>query len=180
METRDYPRLEAVLKEFADELGYNYADTIERNGHNASRALSKAAADPGLHRIEVERDGYLVVFDLPSYWKYIEHGLAPSGRYNNPGWKAYPAIRRWIDVKPVIPRPGRNGRIPSPDSLAYLITRKIVNKGTDGTHDLATSRDRTLPWWMDRIREAFAADLQEDLDEVLLKGIGGRVIEGRL
>ena len=173
METRDYPRLEAVLKEFADELGYNYADTIERNGHNASRALSKAAADPGLHRIEVERDGYLVVFDLPSYWKYIEHGTRPH-------WPPHDAIRRWIDIKPVIPRPDKRGRIPSPESLTFLIRRKIAAVGTEGTGDLATSRDRTLPWWMDRIREAFAADLQEDLDEVLLKGIGGRVIEGRL
>lgn len=173
-----FPTLEAVLRDFVRDVGAEYAAVIARNDHNASHNLSNTATSADAQKVTVVTGGYEVSLDLPKYWKYIEHGLAPGGKYGNPGWKAYPAIRRWIDIKPVIPRPGRNGRIPTPNQLAYLITRKIVNEGTTGTHDLATARDATLPEYMDRIADA----LQKDAEGYILKVMepGTTVIETEL
>ncbi|MBQ0112015.1 MAG: hypothetical protein KBT03_02690 [Bacteroidales bacterium] len=36
---------------------------------------------------------------------------------------------QWIKIKPIVPRPGKNGKVPSLKQLAYLISRKIVVEG---------------------------------------------------
>ena len=43
-------------------------------------------------------------------------------------------------MKPVLPRPGRNGKLPSTEQLAYLIGRKISKVGTKPTKII----DRTI------------------------------------
>ena len=169
----EFTNLRAVLKDLADEIGSNYASQLGANGHDATFTLSRSAADPSLHRVEVESDGVVVTFDLPAYWKYVENGTPPH-------WPPKAAIDKWIEVKPVIPRPGRDGRIPSPSQLSYLIRRKIATVGTTGTGDLKEARDRTLPWWFDRISAAILEDVQAELGDVLLHTGGPRIIEGRL
>lgn len=166
----EYANLRAVLKELADEVGQNYADTLQRNGHPTTQnTLGLSALDPALHHVEVESYGLSVSLDLPSYWKYVEHGTTPH-------WPPAAAIDKWIQIKPVIPRPGRDGRIPSPASLSFLIRRKIAEVGTEGTNDLANARDRTLPWWYERIKAALLDDVQEELGDVILKVGGGQTI----
>lgn len=171
MDEIQFPTLVKVLKQFADDTGNNYAAVLERNDHpTTQRTLENAAQDPAKHKVTARVGGYDVTFDLPSYWKYIEHGTRPH-------WPPYSAIRQWIDIKPVIPRPGKNGKLPTPDQLTFLIRRKIAAVGTKGTEDLTTARDRTLAWWMDRIKEAMIADATVALKDAL---IGPFVIEGRL
>lgn len=171
MDEIQFPTLVKVLKQFADDTGYNYAAVLESNDHpTTQRTLENAAQDPNKHKVTARVGGYDVTFDLPSYWKYIEHGTRPH-------WPPYSAIRQWVDIKPVIPRPGKNGKLPTPDQLTFLIRRKISAVGTKGTEDLTTARDRTLAWWMDRIKEAMIADATVALKDAL---IGPFVIEGRL
>ena len=67
---------------------------------------------------------------------------------------------KWIEVKPVIPRPGANGRIPTPKQLAFLIGRKISQEGTTGTHDLAQTMEEILPWWREQISQALGHDME--------------------
>ena len=167
-----FPTLEAVLKQFADDTGNAYAAVLERNEHpTTQRTLENAAMDPNKHKVTARVGGYDVTFDLPSYWKYIEHGTRP----HLPPWKA---IREWVDIKPVVPRyQMKNGKLPSPNQLTYFIRKKIATVGTEGTHDLATARDRTLGWWMERIKDAMIADSTVLLKDAL---IGPFVIEGRL
>lgn len=71
-----------------------------------------------------------VIFDLPEYWKYVEYGRKP-GKF-----PPLDKIRSWIRVKPILPRPGANGKIPSENQLAFLISRKIATKGIKGSHSL--------------------------------------------
>ena len=75
---------------------------------------------------------YVVSLSLEEYWKYLEYGVSgkdnTSSPFKNPGWGAYPHILNWINVKPVLPRPDKNGKLPSQKSLA--ITRSIVQNGT--------------------------------------------------
>ena len=75
-------------------------------------------------------DEITAYLDHQDYLKYIEGGISPAGEYGNPGWKAYPFIRRWVESKP-LPRTEKNGKLPTWDSLAYLVTRKIAEKGIE-------------------------------------------------
>jgi hypothetical protein len=44
---------------------------------------------------------------LPEYWKYVEDGRK-SGKY-----PPLETIKKWIEVKPVLPRPLANGKLPT-------------------------------------------------------------------
>lgn len=82
----------------------------------------------------VEYDGrYLTVsLDLPDEWKYVEYGRKP-GKFPPPD-----AIRRWIKVKPILPRP-HNGKVPTENQLVYLIGRKIHRDGIPAGNYLSTT-----------------------------------------
>ena len=69
-----------------------------------------------------------VHFDLPSYFQFAENGRRP-GKFPPPD-----AILKWVQFKRIVPRPGRDGKVPSTNQLVYLISRKIATKGTEGKH----------------------------------------------
>lgn len=146
----DFPRTVAVLEELAADIRDGYIDMIESHGHTASGALAESMRTI---RVEVEAGGQTIaiVADLADYWKYLEHGTAPH-------WPPIDAIRRWIEIKPVIPRPGPDGRIPTPAQLAFLISRKIAEVGTPATNLLQTTKDNVIPLYEARIREALMED----------------------
>lgn len=147
--------LQAVLAEMAEDLSVNYREKLTESGRNASRALYNSVTA----RVETDGGAYEVRLSLLEYWKYIEHGTRPH-------WPPVSKILEWIKVKPVIPRPDRNGRIPSQKSLAYLIARKISRVGTEGKPDLKNTVDKVLPWYMSRIAEALGRDVQEYVTRV--------------
>ena len=74
-------------------------------------------------------------FNLPDYWQYAENGRRP-GKFPPPD-----AILKWIQVKRLLPRPGRDGKLPSTNQLVYLISRKIALQGTTGKHLLQQTID---------------------------------------
>ena len=171
-ELMSFPNVEAVLKEMAEAVKAAYISNLNTSGRpTQSMSQWMSAHYPGKLADTIETlvtigDGkFTASLKLNDYWKYVEEGVGPSGKYRNPGWKAYPAIRDWIDIKPVIPRPDGNGRIPSPKSLAYLITRKIVDEGTHGTHDLQMAKDAIIPQFISRVEDA----LREDVRIIVLK-----------
>lgn len=157
----DFPALRAVLQDLADDIKAGYIDQLTVDDHIASGDLINTM------KVEVRQGdrAFSVTMDVNKYWKYLEEGISPTGKYGNPGWKAYPFIREWIDIKPVIPRPGPDGRIPSPKQLAYLITRKIVEEGTTPSRNLEKTKDAILPVYMDRI----AAAVLEDSTRIIRK-----------
>lgn len=74
---------------------------------------------------QVNYDGKFVTVDivLQDYWKYVEGGRRP-GKF-----PPIDKIREWIRVKPVLPRPMANGKLPTENQLAFLISRSIAEKG---------------------------------------------------
>lgn len=105
--------IKTIVDNFCGELKQNLTPS------NASGELSKSIK--GI----VKYDGkYLSVsISLQDYWKYIEYGTKPH-------FPPVDAIRKWIKVKPVLPRPLKNGKLPTENQLAYLIGRKISKVGT--------------------------------------------------
>lgn len=138
----DTAELEKALRELGQDVAAGYASTLLRNDHKATGELIDSI------RATVDVDGavYEVNLHMADYWKYLEEGTRPH-------WPPRDAILRWIEAKPVIPRPGPDGRIPSPESLAFLISRKISREGTKGTHDLEKTTDAIIPYWKERLRD---------------------------
>lgn len=141
--------LHKVLQDYAKEAEEIYKYQIALGRHNASRTLT----DTIKSNVVVGEQSYEVTLTLQDYWKYIEGGRKP-GKFPPVG-----AILKWISVKPVIPRPDKNGRIPSPKSLAFLIGRKIEQEGIEPFPALKTTQEELDKIFHERLSEALGHDV---------------------
>ena len=161
MELLELTELQKVLQDFATDIRDRYRDVLANNDHIASRKL----VDSIKTQVLVGDNAYEVTMTLEDYWKYVEEDTPPH-------WPPRDAILKWIEVKPIIPRPDDNGRIPSPKQLAFLIGRAMAGKspnqeklknpngGTTGTHDLAQTKEDILPCWREQISQALGHDME--------------------
>lgn len=161
MELLELTELQKVLQDFATDIRDRYRDVLSNNDHIASRKL----VDSIKTQVVVGDNYYEVTMTLEDYWKYVEEDTPPH-------WPPRDAILKWIEVKPIIPRPDDNGRIPSPKQLAFLIGRAMAGKspnqeklknpngGTTGTHDLQQTKEDILPWWREQISQALGYDME--------------------
>lgn len=152
----DFEELRKVLEDLANDVAEAYKDELTRHDHIASRKL----IDSIKTQVVVGENAYEVTMTLEDYWKYVEYDTRPHFPPVN-------AILKWIEVKPVIPRPDANGRIPTPKQLAYLIGRKIANEGTEGTHDLQKSKDNIIPWYKEKISAALGRDMERYIAKIV-------------
>ena len=155
--TLKFTNLQQVFADYgkyAEEI-YKYQLGLTRK--NASRKLS----DSTKHFVRVGDRAMTVGLRLEEYWKYIEYGRKP-GKFPSPS-----AILKWIEVKPIIPRPDSRGRFPSPQSLAFLIGRKIKREGIEPTPLLETTAEQVNAKFMQAIRDALKADLGDALYKIV-------------
>ena len=115
MQDLDLTTIQDLINQFVLKL----KETIANNGSNASGKLSKSIKG------KVKQNGKFleVSISLEDYWKYIEYGTRPH-------FPPVDKIKEWIRVKPILPRPLSNGKLPTNDQLAFLIGRKISKVGT--------------------------------------------------
>ena len=103
-----------------------------------------------------------VYFELPSYFPFAENGRRP-GKFPPPD-----AILKWIQFKRLVPRPGRDGKVPSTNQLVYLISRKIATKGTEGKHLFEkTLDDPNLDNIADKLVELITAELEKEIEKYI-------------
>lgn len=170
MELLNFDNIAQTLEEYAQEVRNLYQDKlIEADRISSGKLLNSVE-----YEVVKGEMSYTVTLTLEKYWKYIEYGVQgknnPSSTYQNPGWKAYPAILEWITVKPVLPRPDRKTkRLPSQRSLAYLITRAIVNNGTEAGGELKDAVDEVNA----RYREKLVIALKKDAENIMKVVVGG-------
>jgi hypothetical protein len=98
---------------------------------------------------------------LQDYWKYVEYGRK-AGTFPN-----LDAIKRWIRNKPVLPT-AYNGKIPTIDTLAYLIGRKIEREGTNATNALGTAMVK-MEEKFNLLDDAITQDLKDNVDIIFEK-----------
>lgn len=134
------------LQQLGEMLVEEYREVLKQEGINATDQLSQTAAV----KVEQESTYWELSLLLQDYWKYVEFGRKPGK------WPPRDAIEKWIEAKPVIPTPDANGRIPTTRSLAYLIARKIGQRGTEARHALKTARNDA---WIQQVRDMIAARL---------------------
>lgn len=146
MELADFENTYKVLQDYAEAVKQAYRENLAQ-GRNASKNLS----DTITARVDVQDTSFDVVLNMAEYWKYIEHGTRPH-------FPPISAILKWVQVKPVVPRPDANGKIPGERSLAYLIARKISRVGTGGKPDLQEASEKTFSEFHDTLVSAMAQD----------------------
>lgn len=148
--------LTAVLERFAVELEAEYKNNLRQSGRMATGQLHNTA------KCEVVKGEYLVVFHLQDYWKYVEGGR-PKTMSGGSG-ELRRKILEWLEVKRILPTPTKNGKLPTPKQLAYLISRKIHKEGYKGTQDLSKATDTI---W-ERYREEIYNAIDKDFDTAII------------
>ena len=148
----EFPKVYEVLERYAKEFIEQYKINLVQSGRPASGRL----ADSLSYKVDMGANVYAVDISLLDYWKYIESGTRPH-------WPPVSAIREWIKVKPVIPRPFENGKLPTEDQLAFLIGRKISRVGTEGINDFERANQEIFSRMEMSIAEAVTEDLQRQV-----------------
>ena len=107
--------LQEIVNAFSEEV----KNKLKSNGSYASGDLEKS-----IKGIIKKNGKYLTIsIQLNDYWRFLEYGRKP-GKYPPPD-----VLKKWISVKPVLPRPTKSGKLPTANQLAYLIGRKISKNG---------------------------------------------------
>ena len=126
------PRTAEVLGRYGMEVRNGYQDKLIEHNRIANGRLLNSIE----FFTEIDGNNYEVYLRLEDYWKYVENDTVPHMPPVN-------KILEWVRVKPVLPRP-KDGRLPTPEGLAWAIARTIEKEGTEGTlfhpHYRSTSR----------------------------------------
>lgn len=153
-----FDNLLQVLEDYGQAIRNEYQDNLIRADKVASGELLNSV------EFEVIQNGrsFKVNLNLAEYWKYVEEGTRPH-------FPPISALLDWIKVKPVLPRPDDNGKIPTPLQLAFAIRNKIGKEGTKGSESLQKASQTINVQWRDRIVEAFTKDVQNTMDGYIIE-----------
>lgn len=165
--------LESALKDYAAKAQEIYKKNLALGDKNASYDLANSVSA----YVETEGRAFEVRISLLEYWKYVEGGS--QGTESSPAGAVYPAhfpppwaIERWIEVKPVIPRPLPSGRIPAPKQLSWMIARSIEKRGVEPFPAMATTIEELNREYKDVFAVALSRDLDGYISKVLNLGVG--------
>ena len=165
MELIDLSELQKVLQDLANDIRDNYKEHLQYNDRYTERGVptgySQRLIDSVKTQVVVGDNAYEVTMTLNDYWKYVEDDTRPH-------FPPVSKILEWVNIKPVIPRPDANGRIPSPKSLAFLIGRAISERGTKGSHDLEKVKDGVIPMYRERIAAALGHDMENYIRKLVV------------
>lgn len=121
---------------------------------------------------DIEYDGHLfsLYFMLPEYWYYIEEGRGPS--IGNEEWlNPIGDLKKFIQVKHLVPRPNSYGKVPSLDQQAYAIYMKISREGYEGRHPLEKALDKAdeeglIDQLTNLLYDALTAELDDEINSL--------------
>lgn len=142
-----FSHLEQVLKEYGQAVEDMYRYRLKKDDKVASGEL--------IGKLRFNK--WEISLYLKDYWYYVEHGRQP-GKF-----PPVDKILEWIDIKPILPYPDKNGKLPTPNQLAYLIGRKIATEGIEAGNQLQETLDELNDRFMLKIEYALTEDLDESV-----------------
>lgn len=151
----EFRHLQEALAQYAQAIADKYKTNLESSGRRATGQLITSVNTV----VVVNENEFAIDLNLEDYWKYVEEGRG-AGKFPPPD-----KILEWIRVKPILPTPLANGKLPTEQQLAFLIGRKIANEGFQGTHDLQHTMEEVD--YEEIIVEALDKDIMGGLDEIL-------------
>lgn len=171
-----FPNLIQTLRNYAEEVIAKYRDNLIIDGHIATGELiNKITANP----VEIKDNTYSVSINLMDYWKYVEEGVngteqdqgSPFSFSTSKTMIPPNVILNWIKVKHILPRPGKNGRLPSQKSLAWIIAKSIHEKGIEKGKQLEKTLQELNDEWTIKIVDAVTEDLSNSVGIIIENGV---------
>ena len=156
-----WEHLTEVLIKYAELLVNTYKSKLDSEGITASGKLR----DSVHYQVQFGDTSIEVGLMLLDYYRWVEGGRLPTMKGGNGELREN--IKEWIKVKPIIPRP-YNGKLPSEEQLAYLISRKIHKFGYDGRQPLKRSIEEVNDQMLIEIKYAILEDLKADINKQLI------------
>ena len=147
-----------VLKDYAIELRNTLQDSYITDDRIATGDLLNSVE----YIIEKDDRQIEVSLQLKEWWKYVEEDTKPH-------FPPPDAMLNYIKAKPILPKPDRNGKLPTPNQLAYLIGRKISEVGTTGTHNVRDTVRLMNERYEEKIGQAISEDINNELDVILIQ-----------
>lgn len=144
-----------VLKEYAIEL----RNTLQDSYINDDRIATGDLLNSVEYIIEKDDRQIEVSLQLKEWWKYVEEDTKPH-------FPPPDAMLNYIKAKPILPKPDNNGKLPTPNQLAYLIGRKISEVGTTGTHNVRDTVRLINERYEEKIGQAISEDINNELDVI--------------
>lgn len=144
-----------VLKEYAIEL----RNTLQDSYINDDRIATGDLLNSVEYIIEKDDRQIEVSLQLKEWWKYVEEDTKPH-------FPPPDAMLNYIKAKPILPKPDSNGKLPTPNQLAYLIGRKISEVGTTGTHNVRDTVRLINERYEEKIGQAISEDINNELDVI--------------
>ena len=149
---KDYfAQLRAVINDYMAEFKEVYKTTLLSHDRKATGNLINSISTT----LKVNGDDWIVTLKVADYWYYIDKGRKAGKR------PPLAPIIKWIEAKPILPRPMANGKLPTTNQLAFLIARKIGNEGTKGTNDLQTTIDQVNAKYIPLLQSALESEWYE-------------------
>lgn len=152
-----FNNLEKVLKEYGQLVKDLYKIALTDSDRVASGKLLNSVD----YIYNSDGRSYSVSLKLEEWWKWVEYGRRP-GKF-----PPVDKILEWIRVKPILPYPDSNGKLPTEKQLAFLIGRKISEEGYEGSHDLERTLEMVNAEYEEKIMEALDKDLDEGFGLIL-------------
>lgn len=146
-----------VLNEYGNRLVELYKKELTDGDINASYDLYNSVR----YIFDDSGKSFEIKLELEDYWKYIENGRK-AGKF-----PPIDAISKWIEIKPVLPYPLKNGKLPTTPQLAYLIARKIGLEGTLPKPILEKSVDEIMEDIYKDIENALYKDFEKEIGFIL-------------
>lgn len=143
-----------ILEQFGNLIIDSYRRKLFEGNSNATGLLGNSLSTT----VNAEDGIYEVSLNIQDYWKYLEYGRLP-GTFPN-----IDAIKKWIQVKPVLPTPDRNGKIPTINQLTFLISRKIKENGIEPRYYLTNTLEEID---LTPLEEGITRSLAQKLDNEL-------------
>lgn len=151
----DLKRTKKILDEYAKEFETTLKNRLISNGKDASGKL--------INTIEVKvvrlNTNWILRLNVCDYFDYVEYGRKPGKQ------PPLESILEWIRIKPIIPRPDKNGKLPTEKQLAYLIARSIGKKGIKADYSLRYTKSGLNNKYRELLKEALSADFSDDIKQ---------------
>ena len=149
-----FSNLTQVLDEYCKEMKTYFSDQFK----DSSDWLNSV-------QVEINIDDKIVNIDVlvPDYYKYIENGRGP-GKF-----PPIVKIQEWVERKKILPRPMINGKLPSQESLSFLIARHIAENGTEGKEVLLKTKEYINNIYRQKIQDAIQKDFENYFLQILDK-----------
>lgn len=151
----EFKNLQAVLEELGKAIKLRYQENLIESDRKASYNLIGSIQ----YQTVINGQELAIDLELADYWKYVEDDTRPH-------WPPVDKILEWVRIKPVLPTPLSNGKLPTEKQLAFLISRKISEVGTTGSHDLERTLEEIDQEWEERIIDALDADIMNQFDQI--------------